>query len=70
MQAVVRGNRRMTAVLEHEIAVDIVETGMPSHLARPTALQIVGHRFDDSTVLRIGAAVEATRPWAERRPNI
>ena len=36
----------------------------------PTALQIVGHRFDDLTVLRVGAAVEAMRPWANRRPDI
>ena len=36
----------------------------------PTGLQIVGHRFDDLTVLRIGAAVERQRPWADRRPPI
>jgi Asp-tRNA(Asn)/Glu-tRNA(Gln) amidotransferase A subunit family amidase len=29
----------------------------------PTALQIIGRRFDDPTVLRIGAAVEQRRPW-------
>ena len=29
----------------------------------PTALQIVGRRFDDPTVLEIGAALEAQRPW-------
>ena len=31
----------------------------------PTATQIVGRRFDDPTVLRIGKATEATRPWAD-----
>jgi Asp-tRNA(Asn)/Glu-tRNA(Gln) amidotransferase A subunit family amidase len=31
----------------------------------PTALQIVGRRFDDPTVLRIGAAVEERRPWRQ-----
>lgn len=31
----------------------------------PTAAQIVGHRFDDPTVLRIGAAIEAARPWRQ-----
>ena len=36
----------------------------------PTALQIVGHRFDDLTALLIGAAVENVRPWADRRPDI
>ncbi len=36
----------------------------------PTGLQIVAHRFDDLTALRIGAAVEKARPWADRRPPI
>ncbi len=36
----------------------------------PSALQIVGHRFDDLTVLRIGASVERHRPWAHKRPPI
>ncbi|MEJ1995533.1 MAG: amidase [Limibacillus sp.] len=36
----------------------------------PTAIQIIGHRFDDLGVLRIGAAVEKLRPWAHRRPQI
>ncbi len=36
----------------------------------PTGLQIVGHRFDDLTALRIGAAVEEHRPWADKRPPI
>ena len=36
----------------------------------PTGLQIVGHRFDDLTVLKVGAAVEKLRPWADRRPPI
>jgi len=34
----------------------------------PTGLQIVGRRFDDLTVLSIGAALEIARPWAEPRP--
>ncbi len=33
----------------------------------PTALQIVGRRFDDPTVLRIGAAVEDLRPWSAHK---
>jgi Asp-tRNA(Asn)/Glu-tRNA(Gln) amidotransferase A subunit family amidase len=36
----------------------------------PTALQIVGRRFDDLGVLRIGAALERAQPWAHRRPPI
>ncbi len=36
----------------------------------PTGLQIVGRRFDDLAVLRIGAALERVRPWAARRPEI
>ena len=36
----------------------------------PTGLQIVGHRFDDLMALRIGAAIERLRPWADRRPPI
>ena len=36
----------------------------------PIGLQIVGHRFDDNGVLRIGAAVEAAEPWAGRRPQV
>ena len=36
----------------------------------PTSLQIVGRRHDDNGVLRIGAALEAFRPWAGRTPPI
>jgi Asp-tRNA(Asn)/Glu-tRNA(Gln) amidotransferase A subunit family amidase len=36
----------------------------------PVGLQIVGRRFDDLGVLRIGAALEKARPWADRRPKI
>jgi len=36
----------------------------------PTGLQIVGRRFDDLTVLDVGAALERVRPWAERRPAV
>ncbi len=46
-----------------------VPAGMHSS-GLPTSVQIVGHRFDDLTVLRIGAAVEKARPWAERRPDL
>lgn len=36
----------------------------------PTGVQIVGHPFDDATVFTVGAAVEAVRPWAARRPEL
>ncbi|WP_119460410.1 amidase [Rhodospirillaceae bacterium SYSU D60014] len=36
----------------------------------PTALQIVGRRFDDLTALRIGAALETARPWTGKRPPV
>ncbi len=36
----------------------------------PTGLQIVGRRFDDLTVLRIGAALEQERPWRQHRPTL
>ena len=34
----------------------------------PVGLQMVGHRFDDATVMRIGGALQSLRPWAYRRP--
>ncbi|MDR6506262.1 amidase [Arthrobacter oryzae] len=36
----------------------------------PAGVQIVGHPYDDATVFTVGAAVEALRPWAARRPDI
>jgi len=36
----------------------------------PTGLSICGRRFDEPTVLRIGAALERARPWAGRRPAL
>lgn len=46
---------------------------VPSGLADcgiPTGVQIVGHPYDDATVFSAGAAVEALRPLAARRPDI
>jgi len=46
---------------------------VPSGFTReglPTALQIVGHRYDEVAALRIGAALERRRPWAQHRPPI
>lgn len=36
----------------------------------PTGMQIVGRRFDDVGVLRVGAALESARPRAGRHPAI
>lgn len=36
----------------------------------PIGLQIIGRRFDDLTALRVGAAVEALMPWADKRPAV
>ncbi len=36
----------------------------------PTALQIVGRRFEDEFVLRIGAGLERVRPWIGKRPPV
>ncbi len=49
-----------------------VPSGLDRHNV-PTGLQIVGRTYDDPTVFRIGAAVEAADPWytrPERRPGI
>jgi Asp-tRNA(Asn)/Glu-tRNA(Gln) amidotransferase A subunit family amidase len=36
----------------------------------PIGLQIVGRRFDDAGVLRVGRAFESVRPFGERRPSL
>ena len=36
----------------------------------PIGLQIVGRRWRDDTALTIGKALEALRPWADKRPPI
>ena len=36
----------------------------------PLALQIVGHPFDESTVLRAAHAYEQATPWRQRRPQL
>ena len=35
----------------------------------PTGVQIAGRTYDDLTVFRIGAALEAVRPW-DTRPAV
>jgi aspartyl-tRNA(Asn)/glutamyl-tRNA(Gln) amidotransferase subunit A len=41
--------------------------GADSH-GLPTSLQIIGHRFDESTVLRIGSAYQDATEWHTKRP--
>jgi len=36
----------------------------------PIGLQIVGHRFEDATVLRAAARFEEAQPWADHRPPL
>jgi aspartyl-tRNA(Asn)/glutamyl-tRNA(Gln) amidotransferase subunit A len=36
----------------------------------PLSFQIVGKRFDDSTVLRVAHAYEQATPWRARRPDL
>lgn len=36
----------------------------------PVGIQIIGRRFDDKAVLKLAAAFESARPWAQRRPPI
>jgi aspartyl-tRNA(Asn)/glutamyl-tRNA(Gln) amidotransferase subunit A len=35
----------------------------------PIGVQIAGRTYDDLTVFRVGAALEAVRPW-DRRPEL
>jgi len=43
---------------------------MDKPVGRPSGSSIVGPRFDDLGVLRIGAALEAALGWPSRRPPI
>ncbi|MFG2731587.1 amidase [Streptomyces canus] len=36
----------------------------------PVGLQIASRQYDDVAVLRAGAAFEAARPWADKRPSL
>jgi aspartyl-tRNA(Asn)/glutamyl-tRNA(Gln) amidotransferase subunit A len=36
----------------------------------PLSLQIIGRRFDDATVLRVGHAYEQSTDWHRRRPQL
>ena len=36
----------------------------------PLSWQVVGHRFDEATILRVAAAYEAATPWRENRAPV
>jgi aspartyl-tRNA(Asn)/glutamyl-tRNA(Gln) amidotransferase subunit A len=36
----------------------------------PLSMQVIGHPFDDATVLRVAHAYEKATPWRERRPQL
>jgi amidase len=36
----------------------------------PLAVQLVGRRNDEATVLSLAAQLEAERPWVDQRPSI
>ena len=36
----------------------------------PLAMQVIGRRFDEATVLRVGDAYERATPWRDRRPDL
>jgi Asp-tRNA(Asn)/Glu-tRNA(Gln) amidotransferase A subunit family amidase len=46
------------------VPADWTESGLP------IGLQIVARRYRDDQALRIGAALERHRPWADRRPPL
>ena len=54
-------------------ALKLPALSVPSGFSKeglPTGLQIVGRRFDDLSVLRVGAAVERLLPWRELHPPL
>jgi aspartyl-tRNA(Asn)/glutamyl-tRNA(Gln) amidotransferase subunit A len=36
----------------------------------PMGLQLVGRRFDEATLLKLGDAYERATPWRQRRPAL
>jgi amidase len=36
----------------------------------PLAVQLVGRRNDEHTLLSLSAQIERERPWADRRPDL
>jgi amidase len=36
----------------------------------PVALQVIGRRGEEMTVLRVARALERIMPWADKRPKL
>jgi Asp-tRNA(Asn)/Glu-tRNA(Gln) amidotransferase A subunit family amidase len=54
-------------------ALKLPALSVPSGFSKdglPTGLQIVGRRFDDLSVLRVGAAIERLLPWRDHHPSL
>jgi Asp-tRNA(Asn)/Glu-tRNA(Gln) amidotransferase A subunit family amidase len=61
----------MTAVFNLVAPCPVLSVPAGTHAAGlPIGVQIVGRRWQDDTVLRIGRSLEVARPWAARRPPV
>jgi Asp-tRNA(Asn)/Glu-tRNA(Gln) amidotransferase A subunit family amidase len=61
----------MTAVFNLVAPCPVLSVPAGTHAAGfPIGVQIVGRRWQDDTVLRIGRALEIAHPWADRRPSV
>jgi Asp-tRNA(Asn)/Glu-tRNA(Gln) amidotransferase A subunit family amidase len=61
----------MTAVFNLVAPCPALSVPAGTHAAGlPIGVQIVGRRWQDDTVLRIGRALELARPWAHRHPPV
>jgi amidase len=47
----------------------VVPWGLDEH-GLPLSVQLVGRPDDEATLLKLGAQIEAARPWAHRRPAV
>jgi amidase len=36
----------------------------------PIGVQLIGKLFDEATLFRLAAQIEAARPWADARPSV
>jgi amidase len=47
----------------------VVPWGLDAH-GVPLSVQLIGRPFDEATLLALSRQIEATRPWAQRRPTV
>lgn len=64
-----QGHMTMPFNIANRCPVLAVPSGMAT-CGIPTGVQVVGHPFDDEMVFRVGAGIEAARPWAQRYAHI